>query len=396
MPSPWTIAPNWTNGVTETLSWLTNLMQSQSGAEQRQGLRLSPRRTIEYDFLCDGAQRTLFDLMMTSGGGSDWLLPLWFDGGTTTARFNAGSPGITIDTTDTEFANATQVLIYGDAFTYEVMTISAMSATTLSFVEVTSKDWPQGTRVYPLRPARFTDQPSMSKQTASVASGTVRFQMTGNNDFTPDFGAVASYLGIPVVTDDPNVRDGIDLGWERLIVDNDADTGIVVRTDTAGIGFILQKHPMLLVGKAEHAAFRRRLYAHSGMLNVVWLPTFNSDLTLVSETRGATMLVQMCGYSLFGNNTIGRKDIMIEMYNGTRYFATISHGEVVDSATERLYISVADFGLNIVPALVKRISFIYKARLASDTTEIIHQTDTYGASESTLAFRSTPEIRNVV
>lgn len=395
MSNLWTIPPDWTNGVTENLEWLTNIMQSQAGAEQRQARRLSPRRTVEYDFLCEGRYRTLFDLMTVNGGSAEWLLPLWWDGAGMTAAFNAGSPAIAIPTTNTEFANATQVLIYKNAFVWELMTIAAMSATTLSFLEVTSRSWPKGSRVYPVRPATLTDQPSISKLTSKVAQGTIRFRTTENNPLTAAIGSTWSFNSHPVLLDNPNERDGVTLSYERLISDFDGQSGPIVRTDTANIGFMHQNHPTMMVGKAEHMAFRQRLYALQGMLNVVYLSTFGDDLELAAPTRGGTLTVKACGYSLYGTTT-GRKDIVIELRNGQKFFATISHGNAVNDDLETLTINVADFGVQLVPALVLRISFIYLARLDSDGIDIVHQTDNDGVAESVLSFRSTPEIRNVV
>lgn len=46
----WTISPDWSDGITETLEWLTGLLASPIGAEQRFGLRLTPRRSFEMTF----------------------------------------------------------------------------------------------------------------------------------------------------------------------------------------------------------------------------------------------------------------------------------------------------------------------------------------------------------
>jgi hypothetical protein len=42
--------PNWKNGITETLEWLSDVLRNSYGAEQVRALRLSPRRTFEVTF----------------------------------------------------------------------------------------------------------------------------------------------------------------------------------------------------------------------------------------------------------------------------------------------------------------------------------------------------------
>ncbi|ECV8069637.1 hypothetical protein ABQ22_25065, partial [Salmonella enterica subsp. enterica serovar Typhimurium] len=43
--------PNWKDGVTERIEWQTDVMISESGAEQRRPIRLHPRRSFEATFL---------------------------------------------------------------------------------------------------------------------------------------------------------------------------------------------------------------------------------------------------------------------------------------------------------------------------------------------------------
>lgn len=396
MANAWTIMPDWTNGVTESLIWLTDVLTSQSGAEQRRQLRVTPRRQIEMDFICTTTERTLFDLAMMSAGASQWLVPLFFDGGYTTAPYNAGAPAIGIDTTFTEFLAGTQVLIYGDAFNYEVHTIQSLSDSTITFAEVTSKNWPKGTRVYPLRLGMLTDQPTPQKLTSRVSQGTIRFQMTGNNGFAPAWEYPDTYSGYPVLVDGGNEASAIDIGWERQILDLDGDTGVVWRTDTAGFANFKQSMSRLFVGKQEHAKMRSLLYSLRGQLIPVWIPTFADDLFLAAPTAGNTMDVQMCGYSTFGRLTTGRTEIMIECYDGTRFFSSITGSNVLNATTERLNLSVNTFGRTLTPDTVKRISFMSIGRQASDSIDILHHTDNTGASEVVLTFRSTPEIRHVV
>ncbi|MEL2255713.1 hypothetical protein, partial [Klebsiella pneumoniae] len=57
----WPFAPDWADGVQESLEWLTELLTSTSGVEQRRSLRLSPRRSFEAEFYAEGRERVLLD-----------------------------------------------------------------------------------------------------------------------------------------------------------------------------------------------------------------------------------------------------------------------------------------------------------------------------------------------
>ncbi len=60
----WPFAPDWSDGVQESLEWLTELLTSTSGVEQRRSLRLSPRRSFEAEFYAEGRERVLLDLSL--------------------------------------------------------------------------------------------------------------------------------------------------------------------------------------------------------------------------------------------------------------------------------------------------------------------------------------------
>lgn len=75
----WSIPPNWQDGIGETLEWRTSVQASARGAEQRRGMRLSPRRSFEVTFTPRGPIRTLFDLFIMRAGGSEIYFPVWPD-----------------------------------------------------------------------------------------------------------------------------------------------------------------------------------------------------------------------------------------------------------------------------------------------------------------------------
>ncbi|AGF89702.1 hypothetical protein SP099_00290, partial [Salmonella phage FSL SP-099] len=60
--------PNWKDGVTERIEWQTDVMISESGAEQRRPIRLHPRRSFEATFLRWEEKRTLLDTTIAGVG----------------------------------------------------------------------------------------------------------------------------------------------------------------------------------------------------------------------------------------------------------------------------------------------------------------------------------------
>lgn len=173
----WPFEPNWQQSVTETLEWLTRVLSSPSGSEQRAAIRPFPRRLIEFAMLLDGSGRTLFDNMLGRYGASKWLFPVWQECHLLDAARPAGATTLPLDgLLNTQLKVGKPAFIVGDdPFVFEVVEVVSLSAAQAT-VTATSRVWPAGTRVYPMMVARLTDQPSPEKQTDDTVTAQVRFQ----------------------------------------------------------------------------------------------------------------------------------------------------------------------------------------------------------------------------
>jgi hypothetical protein len=76
---PWLADPDWSRGVTETLEWKTDVLQSPTGAEQRISRRLSPRRTFEFTAMLYDTARQRFEHMLWQGCAGTWAMPVYPD-----------------------------------------------------------------------------------------------------------------------------------------------------------------------------------------------------------------------------------------------------------------------------------------------------------------------------
>ena len=191
----WPFEPNWNASVSETLEWLTRILTSPTGAEQRASIRLFPRRTFEFTAMMEGYGRTLFDNLMGTYGGSKWYLPTWHDVNLLTAARPAGAtilPTTTALTSDLKIGGAA-FLVDQDALTYELVEIANISSASITLAAPgTALAWGPGTRIYPCTIARLTDQPEMVKRTDTVIQSQVRFQVAektiDTGDVIPDAG----------------------------------------------------------------------------------------------------------------------------------------------------------------------------------------------------------------
>ena len=107
----WQVEPDWTNGITETLEWKTDILQSYSGAEQRIARRLSPRRTFEFSILINGNERARFENKLAYVGGNSWYFPIFTDVTYLETNVDLNTTVLPCNTTGRDFVIGNKVLI---------------------------------------------------------------------------------------------------------------------------------------------------------------------------------------------------------------------------------------------------------------------------------------------
>jgi hypothetical protein len=388
----WTFRANWSDPVMERLTWLTDVLASSYGTEQRRALRLSPRREFEIKFNPVDEARSYFELFLHRLGSQEFMVPLYHDAAKLADAVSPGPGTLPFDTTYREFVAGGMAIIMGaDPFSCDVVAVTAVNPGGIDVTGV-SKAWPKGTTVHPLRRARVDQESALTAITTHVGDATVLFQLNQANDI-PDEGVWPSlFNGYPVLTDKPNRRENVDLTLARnsLILDN--DHGLRELDDDAGRAFTIQTHMTMQRGRAEHWAFRQFLYRLRGQQGSIWIPTFNHDIRLSRPyTAGdAALKVKKLGYALTGGATSGRRFIHF-FKEGT--LGQISGAGVAPSATEEsLTLSVP---LAVSLAAGRIASFMDTCRLAGDQVEITHHTSTDGVAECNLAWRSFRDERTI-
>lgn len=392
----WTILPNWRQPVIERLSWLSAVLTSDSGAEQRFGLRWSPRRSFEPIFTVTGRVRALLDVSLAAAGAAEWYVPVWHDGNVLTAPLSLGAASITTDTAFREFKVGGYVMLWQDEFTAEVHEVTSVGSGTVGIDPVTSREWPIGTRVFPCVRARIGDIPELSRKTGTVFEGGIRFDISTDNDWSDVAATIdlPTYLGYRVLTQRPNRREDLSLRYERMIEDLDADVGLTLRRDVSGLAFPVQSHSWLRLGREEQAKLRALLYDLSGRVTPLWVPTFDDDLLLADDVDAVdtTLLIRNAGFDAFGVPFAGREHIYIRLRDGTHIFRQIT-GVVASGDTEVVTLSAA-VGQTFTRGAVHSVSFMSLCRQNADEVEFNHITDGGNATEVTVSFRHAPDLRS--
>lgn len=178
---PFPFPPNWAQPVTETLGFMTDIIVSYRGMEQRVQLRAVPVGTIRYATLLDDlrdaqmAGAILFGNQARAFGVGRWQFQTKL-----LQSASAGDHDVFCDTSGIPFEPGGMVLLWTDPYRWEVQTVESVlqGRVVLDFGLIRS--WTAGvTLVLPLVVGRLSSDEGFTWQTLAVGSTSLTFDIDG-------------------------------------------------------------------------------------------------------------------------------------------------------------------------------------------------------------------------
>ncbi|WP_162405582.1 hypothetical protein [Pseudoxanthomonas jiangsuensis] len=382
-PVAWTFACG--GEIVEQLDALTDVLPAENGVEQRRGLRLSPRTTLEFSGLEEGAARRHLEHLLHANGAGRWWVPFPMDRGALPEPLAAGATAVPVDTRWRHYRAGGRALLLGATpRDYELVDVDEVASDALTLAEPTVRDWPAGTAVLPVALARLDGMPSLSRFTSDAVPYQVRFLFEEPVDWPATAGA-AEYRDVPVLEVAPDWGD--DPAWtpERQFVEEDNGTAPPARFDPQGGPRGLAMRNYTLLSMEQAAAFRSLLYALDGRRCPIWLPSLAGDLQVVANvSNGATTLdVGWTGLSAWPLAQ-GRRDLRIQLRSGTVLYRRITAATAVGDDVERLTLDAA-IGTGFTAAQVALVSFLVPVRQEADA--VVLRWWSHGTASAQLSFR---------
>lgn len=384
-PVPWPVPPDWADGIRERLEFLTEVIPAKNGRLQKRRLRQAPRRVFEFDVINDAQARRVADAMLMDHGGRYWMLPIWHDVQLLPAQLDAAESFIPCKTAGFDFVEEGYALLWLALNQWQLVGIDEIEAEGLALGSLTSRDWPAGTRLYPVRRARLAEQPSETIWSDAAGKRAVAMIIDEPCDWLAVLPAT-TYRGYPVLEWRPEESEDGSATFTRQLETVDAGTGPVSVYDYPGRPFRSGDLRWQVYGREEHSALRSLIYGLAGRFRSVWLPTWNIDLVLASDVaaNATSLTVEWAGYAVFGRLQSNWRDIRIELVSGTVFYRRITSAAETGE-TEVLGID-AQLGQAVQRGQVRSISFLVFSALSSDVIELRHETDADGLTTCATSF----------
>lgn len=175
---PFGFEPNRAQDIVESFGYLTDVIESFDGTEQRVQLRTTPVGTIGFSVLLDQlrdvqeANAILFGNQSRPFGVPRWqfLVPL-------TAPASAGELELFCDTTSISFEVGGLCLVWMDSRTLEAHTIAEVFPDRVVLSFPLERSWPAGARVIPLVIGRLSPEEVLAWESLAIGSQDLVFSI---------------------------------------------------------------------------------------------------------------------------------------------------------------------------------------------------------------------------
>lgn len=386
------VAPDWSQGIKESISFLTDVLVAYNDNEQRRALRQFPRRGMKYRALALNARDAAgMESLLWGWQNQPYGVPWWQDSTPLVSDTPPGSFVIPCDTVDRQFAVGGIVIIWVDEYTFEALTIGELDDVSITVTSPTQNSWKAGlsTLVMPCLLARLGNSVKVDRLWSGADSIDLEFAGESGQPAPRPSVSLPTYKGFPVFEQSPNWISDLNRTYNRSLGVLDPKIGPIAVIDKGGTPVIGQDFPWYLESHAAVTRLRAFLLGQFGQLSPFWVPTWDQDLVLAQNVVSTDSGIRIASefYTRFFFPSKARRYLAFIPTDGSgNVYAKVTGAADNGDGTEILTLE-APTGKNFSKDTTQ-ISFLTLARLASDESEI--EWFSNDLAQSSLTFQEVP------
>lgn len=367
---------NWESPLVETLAWLSSVQVTHDGGEHRAALRRKARRTFDEKLYLP--HRDVRDLEAKLFGWQDrsFVIPIPNSYGKLSAAAEIGDTRIYLDTTAVGFKVSGVLSINGGIGSgIEIQSISGITPAYIDLASPLTRRWGVNSFVHPAEPATIVGNVPLVWATNEFATASIRFELVPGyaDPFTPDLPIEDTYRGEEVLLTEPDWSSSLprDFTYENSVLDS--VTGVKAVAKTWSRPARSTEFSWLLRNRLETESFRGFLNRRRGRVVAFWMPSFISEYKSVpADYPSGSSAIQVFDNSTYAMTFDGsgepkneRRDVVIELRNGSRFFRRIVSGTTPVGGQFSLQLD-SSIPVAFSSADILRLSVLGKYRLNSD------------------------------
>jgi hypothetical protein len=369
----------------ERLQWFTEIHRVRNGDEFRDSKRVTPRQILEFRIVGETeAEVSELRSLLLAYRPFTFGVPIWFERKKVTSSLAIGQTVIQVSTLNTDHRVGGTVMVWEPlSRTYFDAEIASFTSTSITLTEPTPIALSSYAEVLPIRFGYLLEEPSMQDTSRGNLETTVVFETTDNVDlgYANQAALEAAFTvhpedDIPIFNDRNLFNGTYSQSQTTQFARLDNQIGIPELRQQNPLGFT--QKPAASVLRGEDRIRRARAFLHwlRGSWGSFYLPTFRNDLPAQVDfpLNGSVITIANIGLSSLISLTQPRRSVMLELPDGTQYFAQVGSVTPISETQEQIGL-VNPFGgtATTVVAATARISWLELVRINNDTATIEHE-----------------------
>ena len=365
MAEPPILMPLWPRaGASETLEWLTDVIVSEDGHEDRAEMRVAPRQSFNYRYFVPLAEQRRIRNIIYGATGLQWYVPVWSQVQNIGA-VSALDTSLTCETRWSEFREGGLALIWQASNDSQIVEIDQIVDDTLLTLNTSTQAFADAW-LTPVRLGHLIGNPSR--------------QFNGRTDIVDLSFEIDDLEELTVA--DPEQYLANDIYFDAGLIDGGQLTErMFARIDVfdENLGQIAYRapwdfnkpqrtHRMMAEGAEEAWAIRQWLHRRRGRSVPFWQPSFETDLRLLN-TGNVSNSIRVADDSYL-DYAEARTHIALETSTG---WLARAISNPLDLGGGEVQLTVSPSLGGIAASTIKRICWLGLKRLDTDRAEISHQ-----------------------
>lgn len=388
---------NWSDAFRYSVEFLTDIIVSVNGKEQRRAVRERPRYTCEFVGNVVGHVRWNLDNLMTSWQAEQVLFGLEHLALTTTAVMEPEAMGVSFSPAEPGQApfwledGDRVIIVHGkDLAIRESRTIVAVGASGMTFAESTLTEFPVGSRIMPGWMGFLSQEQTSIRltNTAGTASFPVQFRPASGGQQVPDIGTPVYVGTLEVFPFKPNWGGGNEMGFNWL--HNIIDFPYGQWRNWTPIEFPSRMYKFAFSAKTLRAVYEVISFfnRHKGMRSEFFLPTWGDDIPYTTLAGGGLSIL-VAGEAFgqtYEDSTVFRR-VMVRYTDGTVTYHQVEYIQPLPGTDSSVVRVIEPLPVDeLTPQTVLGISWLLVSRFAVDRMDIDFLTN--GVAEFSIAMKT--------